>query len=613
MCEEHLDGQIVYLTDTDLPDQLTSVKVDKPLLVTTLVSDQHLRDHALEVLAIERVLGQADENSVDWVAKRELAERLSVAQQQLRVTLGAAWPLLKAGWHRCVPSHQRKAARITTVKNISTLSGIASEAAEATYTECPRIANEMLARRELTSQGAKARRLLIEALLAHPHEENFGITGYGPERAMYEAVFASTGLHRKHGKKFQTVQPSDPAWNSVWQLINESLSAASVDRESLASIYNRLKTPPVGLKEGILPVLAIAALQARDEDIALYEHGSLVLKLDDAVAERLAKNPDNFSVKNCGTSSGIRSEVVEKLATKLGITQEGATPSFLQVVRAIFKWLQDRPKFVHQTKQALSAPAIGVRDEIFNAVQPDDMLFVALPKVFGMEPFESSTRKNARRSEEFVDELFGALEELGGSYEQMLNNATQDLREVTRTPSGSLNELRAKLRGQGTNLADGILDADLRAFVGTLSRSTGSDQEWLENLLMVVAEGSPPRNWGDQDVLKFKRNVSDLGGRLRRTRALLFENTASDAEAFASRRVTITTPEGTETSEVVSVTERELADLDAALAQAHRGLAEIYGSDEAATRAMLAWSAIRDKVSDAPQTLAADEGGAQHG
>ncbi len=64
----------------------------------------------------------------------------------------------------------------------------------------------MISRRELTSQGAKSRRMLIEALLARPDEERFGIPGYGPDRAMYEAVFRVTGMHAKGPERMEALQ-----------------------------------------------------------------------------------------------------------------------------------------------------------------------------------------------------------------------------------------------------------------------------------------------------------------------------------------------------------------------------------------------------------------------
>ena len=77
------------------------------------------------------------------------------------------------------------------------LSALLSEVADEAYPDTPHIANEMIARRDLTSQGAKARRFLTDALIANQSSDAFGIDGYGPDRAIYEAVFRKTGLHRR--------------------------------------------------------------------------------------------------------------------------------------------------------------------------------------------------------------------------------------------------------------------------------------------------------------------------------------------------------------------------------------------------------------------------------
>ena len=47
----------------------------------------------------------------------------------------------------------------------------------------PVIRNEMVARRDLTSQGARARRELLTAMVQSSEKERCGIEGYGPERA----------------------------------------------------------------------------------------------------------------------------------------------------------------------------------------------------------------------------------------------------------------------------------------------------------------------------------------------------------------------------------------------------------------------------------------------
>ncbi|WP_414564228.1 MULTISPECIES: hypothetical protein [unclassified Anabaena] len=57
--------------------------------------------------------------------------------------------------------------------------------------------NELINRRDLTSQGAKARRELIQAMLEHQYEERLGLEGYGPEVSMYYSLLEETGIHRQ--------------------------------------------------------------------------------------------------------------------------------------------------------------------------------------------------------------------------------------------------------------------------------------------------------------------------------------------------------------------------------------------------------------------------------
>ena len=70
-----------------------------------------------------------------------------------------------------------------------------SEAADGAYPDAPLVRNEMLNRTHLTSQGAKARRLLIEAMIEKGEQANLGLEGYGPEVAMYKAALAHTQIH----------------------------------------------------------------------------------------------------------------------------------------------------------------------------------------------------------------------------------------------------------------------------------------------------------------------------------------------------------------------------------------------------------------------------------
>ena len=119
------------------------------------------------------------------MARRELEERLASAEIHLDRTFGntygttAKWVYLKNG-----------AAKTQQ----GTPSAIASKICDEVYSKTPLIYNEMINKTVLSSQGTAAKRKLLTDMIIHPEKPMFGIEGYGPDRAVYEAIFVKNGF-----------------------------------------------------------------------------------------------------------------------------------------------------------------------------------------------------------------------------------------------------------------------------------------------------------------------------------------------------------------------------------------------------------------------------------
>ena len=183
----------------------------------------------------------------DWVARRELSERLA----QTRVALDRAltdtfasdvcrWVLLGTEV-RELPGGRGSAAL--------------SDAADMSYTDTPRVRNEMLNRSELTSQGAKARGVLLAAMIEHGIEPGLGMEGHGPEVAMYRAFLERTGLHGpdKRNEVMAFKRPTDVSLQPVWKMLHEEFKRSTSLRINLNEVYSALLLPPYGMKEGPFP------------------------------------------------------------------------------------------------------------------------------------------------------------------------------------------------------------------------------------------------------------------------------------------------------------------------------------------------------------------------
>ncbi|MFL1598517.1 hypothetical protein M0655_02875 [Gordonia amicalis] len=588
--EPDWDGVVLYSTSPQgaadvVKPPAEGIEDSRPLVIVEADELTEVRTAAVEAAALKLALRAAHEEGADWVAVRELSERAAAAHQELLSSVARTWNA-ESGWHLAGTEYG--------IEPAAGLSSVLSAVCDLTYSATPPLRNEMIARRELTSQGAKARRVLIDAMIESTDIEAFGIEGYGPERAMYESLLRWTGIHRNRKSiGWSLGEPSEESWKALWSALCEVIDSADDERMPLDQVLETAKRPPYGLKDGVLPLLAVALLLARRDEVALYEHGSLVLEIDDAVAERLAKNPFHFAIRNSATSGSSRSAVIRALAERLKIKgPSGTDATFLNVTTALYRELRLLPPYTQKTKTALSRRALDVRNSFHTAVEPDVLIFETLPKVLGMAPFQAKSRANAGRAAEFADELAEVVLELRSAYGNLLTKISDELGSALAVP-GDLTDFHQRLVPRASELHGRVLEQRLKGFVGALARDL-PPQPWLENVAMVVAEGHAPRVWTDDIAERFPLSVAEVGGAMRRTEALLYDNRARSADrvGFQAARVTVTQPDGQEWNELVAITDEDRELIDADFEEVVERLAGKLGSRAAACRMLMARLAI---------------------
>jgi hypothetical protein len=580
------DGTILLSVVDNIPD-LAPTPNAKPVVVVVAKDVEQVRDAALDAAALAETLSSADGADADWVAKRELIERFTAAQQRLQEEITKVYEAPGATW-RLLGSELSFTADRGPSRTLSDI-------ADVVYCDSPRIPNEMLSRKELTSQGAKARRLLIEAMLTRPTSPRLGIEGFPAERAMYEAVLARPGLHQvaKNGSaSFQ--EPYDPAFAAVWDVISDELARAATERVNILDIWRRLQAPPIGLKDGPIPVLLIVALLLRQDDIAVYEHGTLLLAIDDAVAERLVRNPGHFAVKNTGADSASRKAAVTKLAERLNYTSYNGTPTFLGVARRLFAQLRSLEPYSLTTK-TVSASTDAMRKAFRSAAEPDRLLFHDLPAVFGLAPIPAGRNVKAAHIDAFVAALGTAIDELQGAYPELLKTVEVELAKALSEPQDGL---RRYFSVHARPLVDSVLEPRLKAFVLAACQDERDDLEWLENLAMIVADAPAPKSWNDDVVERFRLAATELGGAFRRVNALITERRAIDNEqAVDMVPIAVTRVDGREGRLVLWASSNEKQAAAPHVEQVLSELASKVGSIEKARQVLLA--SLLDDRSDA--------------
>lgn len=595
---EDADGVVVYvLAESKAPAKLPTETSDGlPLVVVWSPFGGEVREAALEFAAASSVLSGAAELERDAVARREMRHRVAALQARLSDRVEEAFAPGRRGvfWF-----HSGKREKAGAQAQFSRL---LSEICDGRYPETPVVRNEMINRRELTSQGAKARRMVLEAMFTHEHEENLGIEGFGPERAIYEAVLSYTGLHRQRGESWGFGDPprsSDLA--KVWKQLMKLLDDAVEEPVPVDALYRDLTGPPFGMKVGVLPILLSAALQYRAEDVFLYQDGSFQPVVEPAHVERLLKTPERFALKRASLV-GVRASVFEQLRGALVPEAPAArartrNETTLAVVRPLIAFANSLPDYTKNTEQ-ISEVARAVCSALLEAREPDELLFGSLPAACGVNGFSARSRKQDEQSAtEYVERLRGALAELGSEYPRLIEKIG-DLFHTGFGNAGPRRALREEFRSRSRPLLKQVIEPKMRAFLATACDEHLDDEDWIAALAMSLV-AKPPSSWTDHDVGLFEALLAERAQWFQRLELLYHELKESKADGFDARRVTLTAPDGTEFVALVRIDEPTREIVSDVLAEALEKLDGRLG--EEASRALL--GVLSDRLlSSAPAT-----------
>ena len=382
-----------------------------------------LRGVVEEVACLNWVQNNTEELRDDRVARRELNMRLAEGEQriaQLLQTLLDPRPAPTGNscqwfWNGedCQPKTPVEVARLI------------SKACDKIYSSGPKVRNELVARRKISSAATSARRCLMEKMLTNGSEERLGIEGYPPERSIYESVLHATGIHVKEPQSNQWIfqaPPKDKPENlyPCWFLLEQEIFRPQIQRVEVKRLFNMLSDVPYGLPEGIHPILFAAFYILNQDDLFLYRDNSFIPDVQPAHFELLQKRPDLFTVSGARLD-GTRKAVVERLAK--GLKQPPKTAS---VVRALFQMLHSLPQVTLKSSMFEDSLGLKMKECLLQAQSPEELLFKDLPSVYGLAAFS----EDEVRSEDidlFFVQLNKSLSVLRDHADNLLNQARDNL------------------------------------------------------------------------------------------------------------------------------------------------------------------------------------------
>ncbi len=469
------------------------------IIVGTSNNSQALAPLARELLALEKVSNDRPELAGDPVARREVNARLADMQALLETELRKAFD--NALWFHghYQPTSLRQAE----------LNTMASELADRRFSQCPRLHSELLNRHKPSTSAITAQNHLLRHMVQNEGKPRLGIEGFPAEGGLFVSILESSGLYTQEDESWRFASPvealDDPCFlTPMWKAALAHVKTHAKRTVAVSELFDLWRRPPFGLKDGLMPILAVAFVLSHRDKLAVYRDGIFRARIDDVDVEYLAKNAATIQLRWMDLSEGTRT-LLSGMAQVVRNLDSANTLVHLEPIdvgRGLVAIYDQLPQWTTRTMK-LSANAVRVRDIFKRAHDPNAFLFEDIPGTLG----EDVTLTHNREVHRVIESVRDGLEELVRAYPDMLHRLRDTMLSELEVPNVSPQSL-AELRDRAQNIRQLAGDFRLEAFVGRLSQFDGSDQSF-EGIASLAAN-KPPRDWVDPDRDQATIELADL-------------------------------------------------------------------------------------------------------
>ena len=459
-------------------------------------------DLAAELSALGRVRDETPDLRGDRVARTEVLARIAALQGKLESELGRAFD--NASWYR----KDAKARPLFRAE----LNSLASDLADARFESAPRLQNELLGRTKPSSNAVAARNTLLRRMVLNEREDRLSIEGFPAEGGLLASLLEAPGLHREtaDGWRFAAPEPhADGPHNlaPTWRAATGLLKANAHRAVPMSEIYDVWRRAPLGIKDGLLPVLAVAFLLSQRGTLAFYRQGIFQARISDLDIDYLAKDPADVQLRWMDLTEVSRRLLAEMANVVRDLDEENELSHLepLDVARGLVAIHDRLPPWVGRT-QRLSRNAKRIRQLFKQAKDPNRLIFDDIPKVLD----DAQGVGEEETTQRIASQVREGLVELRQAYPAMLNRMRETLLAELQVPNASPSML-AELRGRAENIRELGGDHRLEAFIVRLARFEGRDED-MESLA-GMAVNKPPRNWVDPDIDRAAVELAEMAQR----------------------------------------------------------------------------------------------------
>jgi hypothetical protein len=171
--------------------------------------------------------------------------------------------------------------------------------------------------------------------------------------------------------------------------------------------------------------------------------------------------------------------------------------------RVTYQFVKKQPAYTKKTKR-LSSEALAVLQTLQQAPEPDELIFTALPQACKLPPIGTGKADDGTTAKTLRKKLVQAIREIQTAYDELLRECQTLLHDAFAVRS-SETKLREDLRVRSNHLMGQSIERSFHSFTVAAADETVADKEWLEALVMIVAD-KPAESWTDAGWINCRKN-----------------------------------------------------------------------------------------------------------
>lgn len=503
------DGKVIYLIPESTAELVTAKSFAKQnircaqVLVAVPEHAGAIRDTALELHCLQNLRRDSDLLASDPLVDAELQQMIDDARDRMAHVVERITQPSAEG--PCWFYRGQEISLATTGELLRHL----SEMMRTVFSETPVIENEMIVRSQPSAVVVNARKKLVLGILERSGMPNLGLVGNFPDASMFRSVLLNTGLYRENSDgSWGFAEPSeveDEKLKVVWAKFQEFVAKPAERPKSLRKeLFDELRSPPIGLRDGVLPIFLAAALKAFPCFLSISRDGSYVEDLLPSTIEDMCRSPEAYrfvSRRMDETEEQLMDGLVALLGQQTPVSDSGDRARVLY--DALVDWSARLPSAARDSR-GLPESALAIRDALVEVRDPLRLVTDVLPRLSG--------------GRDVLEAVSAALREIGGVTERYEAEASRAILDVIGLDSSSAPpDASVVARDWAACFSDELLceipEGIGKALVRLFRTPSAGERALLDRVAGLIL-GKPITKWDDSCPERFAKRLQDVVGQL---------------------------------------------------------------------------------------------------